>query len=169
MSNENPAPVSTYVRPQTLTEATFKAQATPDITDHDAHQHKTENQGSVVLEDHVSTPSTCVTNHMQNPVVPELRQTPESQFSKYPSMPASSTKKRKVSSMPKAIIGLQFRKMLQEKLEKKEREDQEKLRRKEECLRKKMKEEKTKLKKQKQLEHMVMEKCCKNEEKKMLR
>ena len=174
-SNDDPAPVSTYVRPQTPTEATFAAQATPDITDHGTHEHKTENQGSVLLEDHVSAPSTCVTNHSQFPVVAEFKQTPESPFSKYlkyPCMPASSTKKRKASSMPKAITGLQFRKMLQEKREKKEREDQEKLRRKEERLRKKkMKEEQTKLKKQKQLERKrkMMEKRHKNDEKKMLK
>lgn len=172
--NNDPAPVSTNGHPETPVEATIVAQPSLETADHGTPAHNEGNQDSVSpaeTENHVDawSSSTCVNNKCQSSLVAQLKQTPSSPFSKYPSTPTSSTKKRKAPVRPKAITGHEYRRLLQEKREKKERGEQEKLRTKEERINKmKMKEEQTKSKKQIQLERkrILMQKRRQNEKEK---
>lgn len=78
---------------------------------------------------------------------------PFSKYLKYPVVPQKNVKKRKIQPLPKAITGHEYRKLMQEKKELKEKELKEKIRRKEERVQKKMlKEEQTKIKKLQQAE-----------------
>ena len=103
----------------------------------------------------------CVTNVADTPVkgaefIPGASTAPESPFSKhlkYPTVPASNSKRKKPLPTPKAITGHGYRKLLQEKRALKEKQEKEKQQRKEERLRKKeLKEQQDKIKKLRQLE-----------------